>query len=86
MEANELPSRLKPEEEHMTVGVRFVDDAWGSEAEWNKYEEVTELVHHHDNAHGERVFSVIGPGVPGFFVWALESDIMFVSGSEEGEL
>jgi len=85
MEANELPERIEPADEYLDVGTRFLDNDWGSEAQWNQYEQVTSVVYHHDNAHGERVFSVIGEDVPGCFTWVCESDVMFVNGAEQEE-
>jgi len=85
MNANEMPDRIETSD-YMQVGVRFVDNAWGSKAEWNVYNEVTGVVYHHDNDHGERVFSIIGGDVPGYFEWAKESDIMFIEDMEKNSL
>jgi hypothetical protein len=83
MDANELDNIIKPEEQHMEVGVRFLDNNWGAEAEWNHYEKVTGVIYIHDNDHGERVFSVIGEDIPGYFTWVLESDIIFIRGDKK---
>jgi len=82
MRANQLPDSIPWNDSYMRVGIRHLDNNWGAEAEWYTYEEVTQIVYHHDNDHGERVFSIIGGDIPGYFEWACESDIMFVHDAE----
>lgn len=37
--------------------------------------DVEKIVEHHENQHGETVFSLIGEMLPGYFIWALESEM-----------